>query len=250
MHHMKQEIITKEVDPYQHCYQDGHKSLRSCVGLIMDGNRRFARQQKIPLKKAYKQGALVLRQCAEWARQEGFTDIIAFAFSSDNWKRHQVANAILFDVFLEEVKQLDTTIQSMATRPSIRFIGEREHFSPDVQEAFADVEQKTKDYDGITIWIAVSYNGRKDIVRAAQQCVFAGEVLTEESVAKRLSTHPFPNPQCIIRTGGAQRLSGFLLWESEYSELLFSNTLWPAFTHNDFQLAMKQFHTKTKNNGM
>lgn len=219
-----------------------------CIGIIMDGNRRFAERQKISTYNGHRKGYDKLTEVVLWARDDGVLHIIAYAFSVENWNRSEKEVGYLMKLFRFV---LDNEAKKMVKeRVRVLFVGERTRFSKDIQEGMIRIEESTgKDY-AITLYLAVSYGGRAEIVSATNALLFENSgVVSEDDFSKKLWTHPMPDPDIIIRTGGEKRLSGFLLWQSVYSELFFSDTLWPDFSREEFNSILNEFHLRERRYG-
>lgn len=216
------------------------------VGIIMDGNRRWAKDRDLPTIEGHRRGAETLKEVAGWADEQGIEHLIVYAFSTENWKRDpeeiEGLTKLLEDYIREGVGEL-------ADKASIRFIGETERFPGRLQELMKDLEDRSSG-NGRTVSVALSYGGRADIVQAANSLISEGSpVLTEELLSERLYTAGLPDPDLIIRTGGQQRLSNFLAWQSVYSELVFSDTLWPALSKDEFEQIIQAFRERKRNFG-
>ena len=218
------------------------------IAFIMDGNRRFAKKNSCELTEAYKYGLYKIKEVVEWSIKEGFTDICLYAFSKHNWKRKDNEIAPIFELTqeLEEEAELTQKVSDAHKSIRFRFIGNRASFPDEVQKSLARIEEKTQENAPYTVWIAVSYNGRDDILEAVKQ----KNITTQEELKQALSTKDMEDPQLIIRTGGVHRLSGFLLWEAEYSELYFVDDLWPELSHKTFTTIITTFKNSSRNLGV
>lgn len=214
----------------------------------MDGNRRWANAHGKPVFEGHRVGYDTLAQTVGWAREAGIPHVVAYAFSTENWQRTEDEVSYLMKLFQFI---LDNEAERMiAERVRVRFIGERERFHDDIQRGMKNIEDKTAEKYDITLHIAVSYGGRAEIMAAANRLAFEGSgVETEESFAKKLWSYPMPDPDIIIRTGGEMRLSGFLPWQSVYSELFFIPTMWPDFSRAEFDGILAEFHTRKRRHG-
>ena len=200
----------------------------------MDGNRRYARENGISAEEGYKKGVETLRDCVEWSKDYGFSNVVAYAFSKDNWKRTDTDVDSVFEIFKNE------TLENDGVR--VKFVGDLEDFSQEIQDKFKEVEEKTKDEKEITLWVLASYNGRNEIVKAAKKL---GDSISIENMSKEL----LPTPELVIRTGTTRRLSGFMLWEVEYAELFFLNKCWSDFNKEDFNKIINEYNNTLKNGG-
>ncbi len=216
------------------------------LGIIMDGNRRWARAQGLPSFAGHRQGAEKLKEVLEWTKAQGVKHLTVYAFSTENWKRNENEVAELMKLLNE---YLGTGLKELSDNASIRFIGELDRFPEKLQESMQKLEEGSKGKD-LTLSIALSYGGRADILQAANSLIQKGhEVLTEELLSSALLTSSTPDLDLIIRTGGEQRLSNFLTWQSVYSELVFTDTLWPALTKEEFDQHIETFRARKRNYG-
>jgi len=220
----------------------------NCLGIIMDGNRRWARAHNLPVFEGHTEGYKRLREVLEWSRSAGIAHVVAYAFSTENWQRSEEEVGYLMRLFRSI---LDNEIQNMLEeRVRVRFVGDRSRFSGEVQKLMTDMETKTAEAYEITLHLLMSYGGRSEIVTAVN-ALLAEKVTstTEAEFEEKLWSYPMPEPDLIIRTGGERRLSGFLPWQSIYSELFFIDTFWPAFTKEEFDAALIEFAARERRRG-
>jgi len=220
----------------------------NCVGIIMDGNRRWAKEHGVPVFEGHRVGYERSKDVTEWAKEAGIETIILYAFSTENWKRSEEEKSGLFKLlrmFLEhEAEKLNKE------NIKITFIGQRELFDGDIKEGIVRIEKETEKNTGLHLAIALSYGGRAEIVDAAKRMTASQrEDLTEESFPELLWTKDIPDPDIIIRTGGDMRLSNFLLWQSAYAELFFTPTLWPAFSKEEFAEIIGEYENRERRRG-
>jgi len=225
-------------------------SLPRCIGLIMDGNRRWAKGKELPLFEGHRAGGKKLKEVVEWSKECGIEHVIFFTFSTENWNRK-----------LEEVTYLLGLIGEFLTSELDNFhaqggvlhcVGDIGRFSENLQKVFKNAEEKTSSNIGPHIYFALNYGGRQEILSAVKKIVDKNpsrEEITEEYFAQHLQTHPMPDPDMIIRTSGEERLSGFLPWQSVYSELFFTDTLWPDFSKEEFLGMMRQYTERQRRFG-
>lgn len=219
-----------------------------CVGIIMDGNRRWAKEQKKPGFEGHRVGYDTLTQVVGWAREAKIPHVVAYAFSTENWQRAEDEVGYLMKLFRFVIEnEVDRMI---AERVCVRFVGERARFPEDLQKGMERIEKATsKEYD-VTLHVAVSYGGRAEILSAVNELqINGGGIVSEEEFSKKLWSYPMPDPDIIIRTGGDMRLSGFLAWQSVYSELFFVPTLWPDFSQAEFLGILDEFHSRERRRG-
>ena len=224
------------------------------IAIIMDGNRRWAKKRNLPTKLGHKQGAETLKKLARYANKIGLGYLTVYAFSTENWKRtEEEVNALmtLLQNYLEDfAKEADTE------NIVIRVLGDRKPLSDKLNEKIDEAIERTKNNTGTIFNIALNYGGRDEIVHAKKaiaEKVKNGEKdvddINEELVSKSLYTGGIPDPDLLIRTSGEIRLSGFLPWQSVYSEFYFIDKLWPDFTSDDLDEAIKVYSSRKINIG-
>lgn len=222
-------------------------SRATCVGIILDGNRRWAKARGLSKLEGHHAGMEKLTDTVRFVRESGVRHLIVYAFSTENWNRKEEEVAYLMDLFRESMQKQMRTLGKEGVR--VRFVGQRDRFSADLQKAMSDTEEETSQNDALTLWVCLSYGGRAEIAAAARAAAGAGEEITEESLARHLWTAGMPDPDIIIRTGGEQRLSGFLTWQSVYSELFFVDAFWPDFDEKTFDAVLAEFATRERRRG-
>jgi len=232
-----------------------HARVPAHVAIIMDGNGRWARQRGLPRANGHQAGAKSVRAVVEESVRCGVKVLTLFAFSSENWRRPASEVNLLMELFLNtlrvEVKRL------MEHDVRLRIIGDITPFSANLQRQVAQAEEATRDNRALTLQIAVNYGGRWDItqaVRALAEDVAAGRLqpddIGELSIADRLSCADVPDPDLFIRTGGEKRISNFLLWQCAYTELYFSDLMWPEFDGDAFVAALNDFTRRQRRFGL
>jgi len=219
---------------------DEVKQLPTCVGFIMDGNRRWATEQGLDAVAGHRAGAEVFERMVRDVCEANIPHAVFYVFSTENWQRSEFEVTALMMLFTEML-QKDSTVR-------VRVIGDVSRFPNDLQEAIKAVEEKTKELS-ITIWLALSYGGRQEILSAVNKAIAEGKTVTEKDFTKLLYTDEMPDPDLIIRTGGEQRLSNFLPWQSTYSELIFTSTYWPAFTKAEFLRMLEEYAKRQRRHG-
>ena len=214
----------------------------------MDGNRRWARAKGLPTFEGHRQGLEKIKECVEWAKKQGIANIILFALSTENWNRSEAELSYLMGLFKLVLTKEVLVMRKAGIR--VRCIGERERFSAELQILMREAEEKTAENNILTLGLCLSYGGRAEIVDAANRAIAAGEKsVTEETFTRHLWTEGIPDPDLIIRTSGEMRLSGFLPWQSVYSELFFTKTYWPDFTEVEFKRIISDFSTRERRIG-
>ncbi len=226
------------------------KKLPKHVAIIMDGNGRWGEEFSRGRLAGHRKGAANVRTIVEHARQVGIPYLTLYAFSTENWSRpHYEVNALI------RLMQHFTEREADALREAdvrVRFIGDHAPLPPTLLDAMATMEEKTKECLGMMLTIAINYGGRDEIVRAIRGMLderIAPENLTEASVAQYLDTWPIPDVDLLIRTGGNQRLSNFMPWQTVYAELHFTETYWPAFTPAEMDLIISLYATAERRFG-
>ena len=212
----------------------------------MDGNRRYAKARGLSPIEGHRAGAKKLEEFVLWAKEAGVTHVIAYAFSTENWRRPKDEVDGIFSIFEHAVRQI---LKQNSITGAVRFIGDRVRLPLDVQHAMKELEERESD-ENFTLTVALSYGAREEILRAVKALAgMPAEYITEESFEKELATRGIPDPDMIIRTSGEQRLSNFLLWQSAYSELFFTKTLWPDFTKEEFLSMLHDYETRHRRLG-
>lgn len=230
------------------------KNMPKHIAIIMDGNRRWAKQRKLPIKLGHKQGAETLKKIVRYANKIGIEYITVYAFSTENWKRsEEEVNALmnLLENYLDDfAKEADTE------NIVIRVLGNLAQLSESLQKSIKNTIKRTEKNTGTIFNIALNYGGRDEIVNAVKQIsaeVKEGKVniedIDENFVSKHLYTKDDPDPDLLIRTSGELRLSGFLPWQSTYSEFLFLDKLWPDFNCEDLDNAIKVYNNRNRKFG-
>ncbi|MEK7568863.1 MAG: polyprenyl diphosphate synthase [Patescibacteria group bacterium] len=219
-----------------------------CVGIIMDGNRRWARAHNLPVFEGHSEGYKKLQEAVRWAREAGIPHVVAYAFSTENWQRTEEEVGYLIKLFRFILD--NETKKMIEEKVRVRFVGDRSRFDDDVQKGMERMESATaKDFD-ITLHIAMSYGGRAEIVSAVNALLAEGKtVVTEDEFSKKLRSYPMPDPDLVIRTGGARRLSNFLPWQTVYSELFFVDAWWPDFSQEEFTKIINEFGERERRMG-
>jgi len=224
------------------------------IAIIMDGNGRWAKARGLPRSAGHKRGAESVRRTVKAAVANGVQYLTLFGFSSENWKRpaDEINDLMgLLRFYLKsEIKALDKE------GVQLRVIGDRSRLEPDIVDLIEKSEQQTHTNSRLVLTIALSYGGRAEILHATRQLaqqVASGELdvaqITDEVFESHLYTAATPDPDLLIRTSGEQRISNFLLWQCAYTEFLFVETLWPDFTEEQFNNAIKDFQTRDRRYG-
>jgi undecaprenyl diphosphate synthase len=225
------------------------------VAIIMDGNGRWARSRGMPRVAGHRASVKVVRKLVEECAARGVRYLTLFAFSSENWRRPPDEVGVLMGLFLDALVREVADLHRNRVR--LRFIGDREQLGSELKQRMLDAEALTALNPGLGLMVAVAYGGRWDISQACRSLaadVAAGKMaasdIDEEGIAARLQLHDVPDPDLLIRTGGEQRISNFLLWNLAYTELYFSEVLWPEFSPEHLQAAFERYAQRERRFGM
>jgi len=225
------------------------------VAIIMDGNNRWARRQGLPGRAGHRAGVETVREVLRACRQHGVEILTLFAFSSENWGRPQPEVRALLALFSRYLRNEVRELHRDEVR--LRFIGERSRFSAGLQKLMRQSEQLTAGNTAATLVIAVDYGGQWDIAQAAQKLArqvregsLEPEAISAELIDRNVSISDLPRPDLCIRTGGDARISNFMLWHFAYSELYFTNTLWPDFGELEFARALADYSRRERRFGL
>ena len=217
------------------------------IAIVMDGNGRWARKRFLPRIAGHKQGVDSLKRCARACDARGVRVLTVFAFSTENWQRPSDEVSGLMDLFAlalsREVKQLKSD------GVQLHFVGERHGLSPKVLGLIEQAEADTAANKRLILNVCFNYGGRWDIVQAAARLAAQGMAVTEQSLSQAMSLAHVPDPDLVIRTGGEQRVSNFLIWQTAYSEFYFSDTLWPDFDEAALDAAIASFAQRERRYG-
>ena len=233
---------------------DSTSALPRHIAIVMDGNGRWAQQRALPRTAGHRQGAKAVRRVVQACSERGIEALTLFAFSSENWRRPQWEVDVLMKLFAATLRSEFDRLDKANVR--LRFIGDQRAFSTALQNYIVKAEQRTVGNTGLALVIAANYGGRWDVVQAAQRAaadVAAGRLqpadLTLESFQRYLCLADLPEPDLFIRTGGEQRISNFLLWQLAYTELYFTERLWPDYDAADLAEACAAFASRQRRFG-
>lgn len=225
------------------------KNIPTCVGFILDGNRRWAKERGLPTIEGHKKGYEKLKETVSWCKDEGIQHAVVYAFSTENWNRSEEEVGYLMDLMRLVLKTELHEIREDGS--AIHLIGDTSLFPEDIQGLVQDMHASNPDTAQRHVWIAASYGGRAEILAGVNKLLKEGkQEVTEEEFLNSLWTHDMPDPEIIIRTGGNKRLSNFLTWSSVYSELFFLDTFWPDFSKEELTSILEEFSTKKPNFGV
>jgi len=224
------------------------------VCIVMDGNGRWAKNRMMPRSYGHRKGVEVTRKAIEYFARVGVRHLTLFAFSSENWNRPQEEVGILMDLLLQALEKNSAELHRKNIR--IRFIGDREAFSPKLQNQIKHSEQLTSDNRQMTLNVAANYGGQWDILKAVKSMadkLLSNELSLEQvdcsELESGLSLFDTPDPDLFIRTGGEQRISKFMLWQLAYAELYFTEVLWPDFSEQEMQQALDTYGQRQRRYG-
>ena len=223
------------------------------IGIIMDGNGRWAKQRGLPRTAGHKKGAAVFQDIANYCEELGVSSVTFYAFSTENWKRPLEEVSAIMKLFgeylLKGFNYKDRNIR-------IKFLGDRAALDAKLQELMNELEEDSAAKTGMTLNIAVNYGGRPEIVRAARQLAqqvaegtLKPEDITEEMMSDHMYTAGQKDPDFILRPSGEKRLSNFMLWQAAYAELVEMDVLWPDFTRDDLDAAITEFNKRSRRFG-
>jgi undecaprenyl diphosphate synthase len=217
------------------------------VAVIMDGNGRWATRRHLVRVAGHSRGVDAVRAVVEASLRRGVEYLTLFAFSSENWKRPRDEVGTLMRLFMTALEREVGKLAENGLR--LRVVGDLSAFDGRLRQLIDDAEAKTATNSRLHLTVCASYGGRWDIVNAARLAAQHGEPLTEATLDRHLALSFAPEPDLLIRTGGEQRISNFLLWQCAYSELYFTDTLWPDFDAAAFELALAWFATRERRFG-
>ena len=212
------------------------------IAMIMDGNRRWAKNKHSPVSFGYARGVQSLTKIIQYFVKNKIPYLTLFAFSTENWKRSQEEVSGIFSILELSVLKYESLILSNKIR--LHIMGDLTSLPEKTQKAFHKICEKTKNNEGLNLILAVNYGGRREILEGVKQAHRMKkdlENLTEKEFESCLQSNVFPSPDLVIRTGGVKRVSNFCLWSSAYSEFYFSELLWPDFTVKELEKALELY---------
>lgn len=227
-------------------------NMPTSIGIIMDGNRRWAKERNLPSKAGHHEGAEAVRKVCKAANELGIKYLTLYAFSTENWKRDKDEVDEIMNLIR---KFLDECIEKLGEeKHRVTFIGDKTALAEDISTKMLMLEKETRNNEGLTVAIAVNYGGRDEIVRGIKKLLDSNtksSEITEEVVSKALDTgdKEIPDPELIIRTSGEVRTSNFLVWQSAYSEFYFTEKNWPDFNKEELEKAIENYSTRNRRFG-
>jgi len=218
------------------------------IAVIMDGNGRWAQQRNQQRAEGHRRGLESARRLAECVVRDGAADhLTLFAFSNENWRRPREEVGALLALFARVIESEKTFFRRNDIR--LRFIGDLKRFPQSLQTGMAGLEKMTQHGKQLNLNLALGYSGHWDILQAGKKIAAQGADFTRENFEKQLATAAAPPPDLLIRTGGEMRISNFMLWQAAYTELYFTDTLWPDFGEDDFRAAIDDFRRRERRFG-
>lgn len=229
-------------------------NLPTHVGIIMDGNGRWAQKRGLPRKLGHKAGASTFKEIARYANRIGLRYLTAYVFSTENWKRPKDEVDSIIELLRSYLDEMDGYAKENIR---VRFLGDRSAFDQDIQQKMQRAEEKSANATGLNLSLAINYGGRAELARAARllaQEAAAGELdpqrIDEEAVSRHLYTFELPDVDLIIRPSGEYRLSNFLIWQTAYAEYVFvDNVLWPDFKPSTLDAVLLEYQSRSRRFG-
>jgi undecaprenyl diphosphate synthase len=227
--------------------EHGLPEVARAVAIIMDGNGRWAAARGLTVADGHRAGSRALRPVVETAIDAGVSSLAVYAFSTENWARSGDEVSALMEIFGETIDRelLDLAEQGVHTQ----FVGRRDRAPDWLQAKMQQLEDATAGETRLSLWIAFDYGGRAELVEAARRLAESGDDVDEETFARHLYAPGMPDPDLVIRTSGELRVSNFLLWQSAYSEFVFTDTLWPDFGPDEFRAAIEDYASRRRRFG-
>lgn len=217
------------------------------IAFIMDGNGRWAKKRLMPREYGHKVGAQVFQKITEYCGDIGIHAVTVYAFSTENWRRPQNEVNAIFKLFDEYIEKAAKSLSEKNIR--VIFLGDKSVFKEELRQKMEKLEHDSINNEKI-LNIAINYGGRDEICHAVNECIKQGITnITESDISARLYTSQSPEPDLIVRTGGEYRLSNFLMWQSAYAELYFTDTLWPDMTSEQVDEAVRVFQSRNRRYG-
>jgi undecaprenyl diphosphate synthase len=239
----------RSLRPLRPLHDPGPEIARS-VAIIMDGNGRWATKRSLSVAEGHRAGSRALRPIVETAIDLQVESLAVYAFSTETWTRPEEEVDALREIFAETIERELPDLVRQGVR--VRFIGRRDRAPEELRARMAALEDETRDNERLSLWVAIDYGGRAELVEAARRLVAEGldpEDVDENTFAARLNAPAMPNPDLLIRTSGELRISNFLLWQLAYAELVFVDTLWPDFGPDQLRAALAAYAQRRRRFG-
>ncbi len=226
----------------------------SHIAIIMDGNGRWAKKRGLPRSFGHREGGKTVKNIAKYCDSIGVKFLTLYAFSTENWKRPKSEVDYLMDLLVDYLVNIETHLEGKKIR--VRVIGDRDGLSERVKEEIKRVQEKTCEYKGLTLTLAINYGAKREMIVAFKNLykkIQTNEIrledVTQEDISQNLYTSFMPDPDILIRPGGECRLSNYLLWQCAYSEFYFVDTLWPDFSKKNMEKIILDFQTRDRRFG-
>ncbi len=229
--------------------QENSRVIPEHIAIIMDGNGRWAKKRGLPRNAGHAAGSKTFKDIARYCNKIGVKHLTVYAFSTENWKRPAEEVEGIMNILRDYLKDSKNYIKENIM---LKFIGDRTVLPDDIKELMLTAEDDSKNATGLCCYLAINYGGRDEIVHAVREIVakeIAPEEITEDTISAHLYTNYYPDPDLMIRPSGEQRLSNYLIWQSAYSELWFSDVLWPDFTPRDLDKAIDDYNKRNRRFG-
>lgn len=224
------------------------------IAIIMDGNRRWARRKGLPIQLGHSQGVKALEKVAVACEERGVKYLTVYAFSTENWNRSKEEVDYLMDLLAKNVSDFDKRFDGRDVR--IKSVGDKSRFPENLLKGINEIEERTKNNKGLTVNVAINYGGRDEIVNATKKIVediknqkIKESDINENLISSYMYTSGEPDPDLMIRTAGEIRTSGFLTWQSTYTEFYFTDVLWPDFDEKELDKAIDEYNSRKRNFG-
>ena len=225
------------------------------VAIIMDGNRRWAKERSRPSAQGHKEGVKSLKRLVRYVGEKSLDYLTVYAFSSENWQRKQEEVSYLLKLFGDVLS--NEFAELAENRVRLNFIGDLEKMPERLKKSMDESMEKTRNNKGLSLQVAINYGSRQELATAAKRMaedvkkgLVDPEEVDENLLSRYLYTSEIPDPELLIRTGGEMRLSNYLLWQSAYTEFYVTQTLWPDFKPEDFDLAIEEFKSRNRRYGV
>ena len=217
------------------------------IGIILDGNRRFAKRLMKQPWKGHEYGVKKLHNLFEWCKEFNIKELTLYCFSLENFNRPKREFNYIMNLFKKEIKNLKKNSKIERDKIKMRFVGKKELLDKELQKLMKETEERTKNHKNYIINFAIAYGGKQEIIEAIKKLIKSKKEINETNFRKNLWLSD--EPDLIIRTGGEKRTSNFLPWQSAYSEWIFLNKMWPEFTKKDLKNSIKEFYNRQRRFG-
>jgi undecaprenyl diphosphate synthase len=219
-----------------------------CIGIILDGNRRWAKERGLSSLEGHREGLSTLKTCIEAIAHRSIPHLVVFAFSSENWGRADEEVGYLMELMADAIRTEVPVLREKGI--AVRVIGDRTRFPPDMRAAIEEIDAARSSDPVLTVWVCLSYGSRAEIVAAANALIKEGREVDEPGFARHLWSAGMPDPDIIIRTGGRRRISNFLLWQAAYAELFFLDSMWPDFRPETLDAVLEEYAARVRTYGL